>query len=295
MRLPLRSLLFVPGDSEKKMAKSAGVPADAIILDLEDAVAPQNLPGARALVREYLVSRPDRSRQQLWARINPVDSPHALPDLAAIVGGAPDGIVVPKARSVDDCDLVSQYLLALEHREGVAPGSIRILAVAPEIPQAMLTADSWSRATPRMLALTWGAEDMAAALGATRNRDEAGEYEFTYRMARSTCLIAAHAAGLQAIDTLTMNFRDPDQLRRDVKRARSDGFTGKIAIHPDQVAIINEGFTPDADEIARAQRVVEAFASAGTGVAQLDGRMLDRPHVVQAERVLALAARAMKK
>lgn len=261
--LPLRSLLFVPGDSEKKMAKSATVPADAVILDLEDAVAPASLPHARTLVREYLVSRRDRARQQLWVRINPVASPHTLPDLAAIVAGAPDGIVVPKARSADDCNLVAQYLLALEHREGVAPGSIRILAVAPEIPEAMLTADSWSRATPRMLALTWGAEDMAAALGATRNRDDSGEYGFTYRMARSTCLVAAHAAGLQAVDTLTMDFRDPGQLRRDVQRARSDGFTGKIAIHPDQVAIINEGFTPDAGEIARAQRVLAARSREG--------------------------------
>ena len=292
--MTLRSLLFVPGDSEKKMLKSQGSPADAVILDLEDAVTHERLPAARSLVREYLLSRRDRSAQQLWVRINPLSTPRALPDLAAIVAGAPDGIMLPKAESAADCNLLDHYLTALEHREGLVPGAIRLLPVAPETPRAVLTLDNWSGATARLLGLTWGGEDIAAAIGATTNRLPDGEYDFTYRMARSLCLVAAHAAGLEAIDTLTLNFRDPEGLRRDVERARREGFTGKIAIHPDQVAIINEGFTPAAADIAHAERVVAAFAAGSAGVVQLDGRMLDRPHLTQAERILAAASLARR-
>lgn len=289
--MTLRSMLFVPGDSDRKLQKAVTVPADAVICDLEDAVAPARLPAARELVRDLLLQRHDRTQQQLWVRINPLQTPLALPDLAAVVRGAPCGIVLPKVESAAQCADLDRYLTALEHREGLAPGRIRIVAMTAETPQSMLTFDSWRQAPARVLGLTWGAEDLATALGATGNRSDDGEFEFTYRLARSLCLVAAHAAGLQAIDTITLDWRDADALRRDVQRARREGFTGKLAIHPDQVAAINAAFTPTAEELARAHRVVAAFAASEAGVFMLDGRMLDRPHLLQAQRIIAAASR----
>lgn len=288
----LKSLLFVPGDSEKKLAKVQASAADALILDLEDSVAPERTAIARDMVREYLRSRTDRSRQQLWVRINPLSTPQALPDLVGIVAGAPDGIMLPKVASAQDVVLLDHYLTALEHREGVAPGSIRILPVATETPEALFTLNTYQGASARLLGLTWGAEDLSTALGASTNRVESGELEFTYQLARSLCLAAAHAAGLQAIDTINADFRDSEKLARDVRASRRAGFTGKIAIHPDQVDVINRGYAPDEAEIAHARAVVQAFESGkGAGTVQLGGKMLDKPHLVQARRVLATAGK----
>lgn len=288
----LKSLLFVPGDSEKKLAKVQASAADALILDLEDSVAPERTAIARDMVREYLRSRTDRSRQQLWVRINPLSTQQALPDLVGIVAGAPDGVMLPKVASAQDVVLLDHYLTALEHREGVAPGSIRILPVATETPEALFTLNTYQGASARLLGLTWGAEDLSTALGASTNRVESGELEFTYQLARSLCLAAAHAAGLQAIDTINADFRDSEKLARDVRASRRAGFTGKIAIHPDQVDVINRGYAPDEAEIAHARAVVQAFESAkGAGTVQLDGKMLDKPHLVQARRVLATAGK----
>ncbi|RDK04877.1 HpcH/HpaI aldolase/citrate lyase family protein [Cupriavidus lacunae] len=285
--MALRSLLFVPGDSERKLAKGESVGADALVLDLEDSVDVSRLPLARGMVREYLASR-DRTGPDLWVRINPLDSGLALDDLAAVVQGGPAGIFLPKGSGAPDIVLLDQYLRALEAREGIPVGSIGILPVATETPQAMFTLGSYAGSSARLRALTWGAEDLAAAVGASGNRVENGEYEFTYRMARSLCLLGAHAAGVTAIDTIWGNFRDAAGLQRDAASARRAGFSGKIAIHPDQVPLINEAFTPDASEVTRARRIVEAFEQAeGAGTLQLDGEMLDRPHLKQAQRLLA--------
>ena len=283
----LKSLLFVPGDSEKKMVKALGSNASALILDLEDSVSPEKIDIARAMVREFLQLNPDRTKQQLWVRINPLSSPLALADLAGIVAGGPDGIMLPKVQSVQDVVLLDHFLSALEQREGVALGHVRIIPVATETPEAMFELKSYKGASARLLGLTWGAEDLSTALGASTNRLENGEYEFTYQLARSLCLLGAHAAGLQAVETITTNFRDQELLKREVRASRRAGFTGKIAIHPDQIEAINAGFTPDEADIAHARAVVAAFDKAGgAGTVQLDGKMLDKPHLTQAIRLL---------
>ena len=289
--MKLRSFLFVPGDSERKAEKAAATSADALILDLEDAVIPERLDFARNLVREFLQSKPDRKVQQLWVRVNPVSTPLALADLAAVMPGAPDGILLPKADSAADAVTLDHYLSALEAREGLPAGSTRIVPVATETAQAMFALNSYAGASSRLAGLTWGAEDLSSAVGASTNRLQNGEYEFTYRLARSLCLLGAAAAGVPAIDTIWSNFRDLEGLRADAMAARRAGFFGKIAIHPDQIESINAAFTPDADEIAFAQRVVEAFSGAsGAGAVQIDGKMLDRPHLKQAQHLLHLAA-----
>jgi len=286
----LKSMLFVPGDSDKKMAKAHGTRASALILDLEDAVSIERIDIARDMTREYLASHTDRVRQQVWVRVNPLSTPLALPDLAAVVGGAPDGIVLPKVESAQDVVRLDHYLTALEQRDGVAHGTVRILVVATETPQAVFALDSYRGVSPRLAGLTWGAEDLSTAIGASTNRSEDGEFEFTYQVARALCLLGAHAAGVQAVDTLSVDFRDAERLKRDVRASRRAGFSGKIAIHPDQVDIINTGYSPDDDEIRHARAVIAAFEKAGgAGTVQLDGKMIDKPHLVQARRVLAAA------
>ncbi|MBC7704998.1 MAG: CoA ester lyase [Rhodoferax sp.] len=286
----LKSLLFVPGDSEKKMAKAQNSNASALILDLEDSVSAARTEVARSMVREFLQARPDRNRQQLWVRINPLSTPMALADLVSTVAGAPDGIMLPKSESAQDVLLLDHYLSALEQREGVPQGRVRIIPVATETPGALFGLNTYKGASSRLLGLTWGAEDLSTAIGASTNRVESGEYEFTYQLARSLCLVGAHAAGLQAIETITANFRDQDLLLREVRASRRAGFTGKIAIHPDQIDTINAGFSPDEAEVAYAHAVVLAFGKAnGAGAAQLDGKMLDKPHLTQALRLLSVA------
>ncbi|HXN86197.1 MAG TPA: CoA ester lyase [Candidatus Binataceae bacterium] len=286
----LRSMLFVPGDSERKLAKGEGSGADTLVLDLEDSVPAPRIEIARSMVREYLGAHRDRSRQELWVRINPLSTDKALPDLAAITAGAPDGILLPKTTSASDVVVLDHYLSALEARERVAAGSIRIIAVATETPAAMFTLGTFAGCSPRLAGLTWGAEDLSAALGASTNRDDDGNLDFTYRLARSLCLAAAVSANVQPIDTVFVDFRDSEGLARESRAALRAGFTGKIAIHPDQVAIINDAFTPTPEDIAYAKRVIEAFAN-GAGTVALDGKMLDMPHLKQAQRVLGFTSR----
>ena len=290
--VPIKSFLFVPGDSEKKMDKARGSNAAALILDLEDSVSAERIDIARTLVREFLVSNADRKRQQLWVRINPLSSSMNLPDLAAILPGAPDGVMLPKVASAQDVMVVDHYLTALEQREGLPLKAVRILPVVTETPAAMFSLQSYQGCSARLAGLTWGAEDLSAAVGASGNRLENGEYEFTYQLARSLCLLGANAAGVQPIETISTNFRDPEALLRDVRASRRAGFTGKMAIHPDQVDIINQGFSPDEAEVQRAKAIVSAFENgiSGAGTVQIDGQMLDKPHLVQALRVLASAA-----
>jgi citrate lyase subunit beta/citryl-CoA lyase len=243
------------------------------------------------MVLEYLIAHSDRKRRQLWVRINPLFHPESLFDLV-VVGGAPDGILLPKACGGGDAARLGHMLDALEARDLMAPGAIGIVPVTTETPAALFALSSYSGCTRRLRGLTWGAEDLAASLGASTNLAPDGEYDFTYQLARTLCLTAAGAAGVQAIDTISSNFRDHDALRREVRTSQQRGFTGKLAIHPDQVPIINEEFTPSAEQLAWSRRVVEIFESnPGLGTVGLEGKMLDMPHLKQARRVIALARR----
>ena len=285
----LRSLLFVPGDSEKKLAKSISTSADALILDLEDSVSPDRTAIARSMVSEFLKAHSNRA-QQLWVRINPLQTPLALHDLVAVMAGKPDGIMLPKPLNAKDAQQLDHCLSALEVREGLELGSTRIIPVATEVVGALFDLQSYAGATPRLQGLTWGAEDLATALGATSNRNEQGDFTFTYQLARSLCLLASAHAEVQAIDTLSVDFKDMKALAADVHNARREGFSGKLAIHPDQVEVINQGFTPSANDLSHAQRIVDAFAQAqGAGAVQLDGKMVDKPHLTQALRLLQLS------
>ena len=285
--MTLKSLLFVPGDSEKKLAKAESTGADALLLDLEDAVSQDRLPVARGLVLEYLKSH-NRQHQQVWVRINPLNTPLALPDLVAVMAGQPDGIVLPKPLDASDVLQLDHFLSALEQREGIKVGHTRILPVATEVAGALFSLNTYAGCSARLAGLTWGAEDLATSVGASTNKKDNGEFDDTFLLARSLCLLAAAHAGVQAIDTLSVDFRNPESLQADVQRARRQGFSGKLAIHPDQVPIINQGFKPSAQEIQHAQRIVDAFAHAqGAGAVQLDGKMIDKPHLTHALRMLA--------
>lgn len=288
--MALRSLLFIPGDSEKKLGKADAAGADALILDLEDSVSPVNKPQARAMVRDFLLARPREQRaSELWVRINPLDTSLALIDLAAVAAAAPNGIMLPKANGPDDCRTLSYFLDALEAQAGIEAGTIRILPVATETAIAPFRLGDYATAgLTRLAGITWGAEDLSAAVGASSNLDETGAWALTYRLVRSLTLLAAHAAGVAAIDTLFVNFRDDEGLRASCRAARGEGFAGRIAIHPAQVVGINESFTPSEAEIAHARRVVAAFAIT-EGTVGLDGKMLDLPHLKQAQGVLAQA------
>ncbi|WP_370306483.1 HpcH/HpaI aldolase/citrate lyase family protein [Sphingobium abikonense] len=289
---PLRSLLFIPGDSEKKLAKVADCGADAVILDLEDAVNMSNKDKARDLVQAFLLATPrDARTTQYWVRVNPFDTGLTLADLATVAPGAPDGVMQPKIDGPDDVRRLPHYLDAFEAASGLAAGLIRIQPVATETAAAPFALGHYAGAGLRRLAgLTWGAEDLAAALEASTNMDASGEWGFTYKLARSLCLMAAHAAGVPAIETVYVDFRDDAGLRASCRVARSEGFSGRIATHPAQVAPINEGFTPSEAEINHARRVMDAFAaSPGTGTVQLDDKTLDILHQKQAVRLLAQA------
>jgi citrate lyase subunit beta/citryl-CoA lyase len=281
----LRSLLFVPADSEKKLAKSKLSPADALILDLEDSVAPENRIKARGLARDFLK---DTHRQSIWVRINPVSSPDFVADMEAVVASAPAGLIVPKPDGPQDLLKLDAHLMTLETKAGLPQRSIKLLPVATETPTAVLSLQDYRNAPPRLAALSWGAEDLAAAMGAATNRDDNGEFLFIHKMVRALVLIAAKAAGVDAIETLHADFRDTKGLERAARLAQREGFSGMLAIHPDQVEPINAAFTPSAADIEHATKVVAAFAG-GAGVASLDGKMLDQPHLKQARHVIALA------
>jgi citrate lyase subunit beta / citryl-CoA lyase len=286
--LLLRSMLFVPGDSEKKLASGARANADALILDLEDSVAPGRKAEARELVAAFLARQTGRPS---WVRVNAIFDPEHEADLASVVPARPDGIVLPKVRSPADVVSLAGRLEFLERRAGVEPGRTRILPIATETASAVLALAGFARCGPRLAALTWGAEDLAVALGAATNVDERGEWLPPYQLARSLCLLAAAAAGVPALDTVCVDLRDEERLAREAALAKRDGFVGKLAIHPAQVEVLNRAFRPDQDEISVARRVVAAFDAAGNpGVIALDGRMLDRPHLTRARRTLALAA-----
>jgi citrate lyase subunit beta/citryl-CoA lyase len=282
-----RSYLFVPADSERKMKKAAQADADALILDLEDSVTADARPAARELAREYL-----KDKENIWVRINPVDTEDASADLEAVIPSGPAGIVLPKPRSASDVVQLASQLDVLEQGSGIEPGQTRIMAICTERPEALFALGSYINATPRLAALSWGAEDLSAAVGATGNRDEDGNWLPPYELARSLCLFAAAAAEVAAIDTVYTDFRDADGLATYAKSARRDGFSGMLAIHPAQVEVINRAFIPTAVELERAERIVALFAeNPGAGTLGMDGQMIDRPHFMQAQRILQLAKR----
>ena len=285
----LRSLLFVPGDSARKFAKAAGIGADALILDLEDAVAPSKKIEARAMVSALLDDRAQRD-WRFYVRVNPFDTGMTFDDLAAVVKPGLDGLLIPKADGGADIVRIGEELDRLEAAAGMAIGTVKIAVIATETPIAMFNLASYTPAHPRLIGLTWGAEDLAAALGATANKDEDGNWTFPYQIARTHCLFAAAAAGVAPLDTLYTDFRDPEGLERDCRKARRDGFTGRLAIHPDQVAIINRCFSPSETEIAEAQMIVDAFAAQpDAGTLGIGGKMYDIPHLKAARKTLAAA------
>lgn len=291
--MKLRSLLFVPADSESKLEKTRDSNADALIFDLEDAVATARKPLGRQLAASHLEKLQGQHRWKGFVRINPLSTPEALLDLAAVVRPGLDGIVLPKADGVADVIRLGAYLDALETRAGLELGSVRILVVATETAKAMLNLDGYATQLPRLVAMTWGAEDLSAALGAATNRECDGAYSHVYLMARSLCLVAAASADVAAVDTLYTDYRDTEGLERDCIDSRRRGFVGRIAIHPDQIEIINRCYTPSSEDVAFARTVVDAFAAApDAGTVGINGKMFDRPHLVQAFKTLAASESA---
>lgn len=288
--MKLRSMLFVPADSERKLAKAVDSPADVLILDLEDAVAEGRKIGARSTAAAYIGAQAATLDAKLFVRINPLDTALAMGDLAAVVVPGLAGIMLPKTTGAADVLRLGHCLDALEARAGIAAGTVKIVPVATETAAAMLNMQSFAGPIARLAGVTWGAEDLSSAIGAMSNRDEDGQWSPLYVWANSLCLSAAAAAGVPAIDTLHADFKDSAGLAAACRASRRRGFRGRIAIHPDQVAIINAAYSPSAAELAQARRIVDAFAAQpDAGTLSLDGVMLDRPHLTQALRTLASA------
>lgn len=284
----LRSLLFVPGDRPERVEKAFASGADAIILDLEDSVAPAVKAKARLDVLQTLQGR---RAANVFVRINALSSGLAEVDIETVMAARPDGIVQPKAEGGHSLAALAALLETAERRYGFAPGQTMILPIATETPTALFKLGEYGGVTPRLVGLTWGAEDLSAAVGAATSRDADGRYTPPFEIVRSLALFAAAAAGVAAIETVYPKFADVDGLAAYAARGARDGFSGMMAIHPAQVGPINAAFTPTPDEIARANAVVEAFAAnPGAGVVALDGAMLDAPHLARARRVLARRA-----
>jgi citrate lyase subunit beta/citryl-CoA lyase len=291
--MAMRSWLFVPGDSEKKLGKAAATGADVIIVDLEDSVGFANKAVARDMAREWLgmhrqqVAGPKFSR---WVRINALDSRMWRDDLVAVLPGAPDGIMLPKSAGPESVQALGAELYELEQRSGLQAGSVKILPLVSETAAAAISINAYATASlPRLAGLTWGGEDLSAAIGASRKYDKQGRWTDTFRYVRAQTLLTAHARGVIALDTLHADFADAKGLKRIAEEARADGFTGMLAIHPAQVPVINAAFTPSEEELAEARAIVAAFAaSPDAGTLQIDRRMIDRPHLVLAQRLLGM-------
>ncbi|MBP0439863.1 HpcH/HpaI aldolase/citrate lyase family protein [Tianweitania sediminis] len=286
----MRSLLFVPGDSERKMEKGLASGADVLLLDLEDSVSLPNKEAARALTA-CLLRTAAKDGPRLFVRVNDLRSGFTDADLAAVMPAAPAGIMLPKAVGLRDVEQLATKLRVHEAEHGLEDGGTQILPIITETPAAVLAAIGWSGRHARMVGLTWGAEDLSAEIGVERTRTEDGALTDVFRLARAVTVLAAAASEVAAIDTVFVDFRDDAALRRECENAARDGFTGKMAIHPGQVAAINEAFTPSAEALAHARSVVDAFAAAGNpGVVGIDGKMFDRPHLKRAQRLLGRVA-----
>lgn len=285
----MRSMLFVPGDSVRKFESARKTAADCLIIDLEDSVAPDQKVGAREIVCGML--KQNDARQKLYVRVNALDTGLTLGDLAAVVPAKPDGIVLPKCEGGADIDKLSLYLDAFEAAAGIAPGHIRIVPVATETARAVFKLDSFAGCSKRLWGLMWGGEDLSAAIGALRNRTD-GKFHSPYLLARDLCLIASGATGVIAVDTIYGDIDNLDGLKEEALAARRDGFLCKAVIHPKHVDVVNAAFTPSEDELAHAQKIVDAFAQNPTaGVVRVDGKMVDKPHLRAAQKTLELAVR----
>ena len=286
-RIRMRSWLFAPGDSVKKMAKAAEGDADIVIFDLEDAVVESGKEGARASIAEFLSGKSEDERARLWVRINPLDGPWAADDLAAVIPARPGGIMLPKSRGRHDVEELDRLITPLEDENGITTGSTPVIALVTETAAAMFTTGDYGGA-PRLAAMTWGAEDLADSLGAQSNKDFEGDFAFTYKLARSLCLLGAAAAEVVPVETIDTNFRDLQALRKRAIEVRRQGYRGMLAIHPAQVPVINEAFTPSDEEVAEAREIVDLFeANPGAGTIGWKGGMLDRPHLSRARQLLA--------
>jgi citrate lyase subunit beta / citryl-CoA lyase len=289
----MRSFLFVPADSPRKLEKSMASGADALIVDLEDSIALDGKAAARQSAAAFLKeAMADAARPYLLVRVNGLQTGLTDADLDAIALAKPDAIMLPKAEGSASVIHADAKLAVREAQSALPDGHIKILPIATETAAAMFLAGTFAGSSNRLIGLTWGAEDLSAELGAQANRDAAGNFLDPYRLARVLCIAGAAAAGIPAIDTVYVDFRNADGFRRECEDACRDGFTGKMAIHPAQVPIINEVFTPSKQTLAHARAVIEAFAaSPGAGVVGIGGVMYDRPHLVRAQQLLARAAK----
>lgn len=286
-----RSLHFVPGGNEKMMAKALTLAADGLILDLEDAVPPDRKAATRPIVRDWL-AKLDFGGRERWVRMNPIAAELGRADLEETIGGRPHGYVVPKPRHAADVRAIAQRLDALEHRHGIAHGTTKLTLIATETPEGLLSIKDVAASSPRIVAISWGIEDLGSAMGLTRVRDADGRYLDIPRYARVMCAVAAAAAGVEALDTVFTEIANLDGLRRECDDAVAMGFTGKISIHPSQIPVINAAFTPPAAEVAEARELVAAFeehARRGVYAFNFKGRMVDAPHLALARKVLARA------
>jgi citrate lyase subunit beta / citryl-CoA lyase len=284
----MRSMLFVPATGGSRLEKAFASGADAVIVDLEDSIAPERKEAARKLAFDFLKSmNAKKDRPRLLVRINGLDTGMTDADLDAIVPGAPDAVLFPKAEGGASVIYLDAKLTAREAIAGLPEGAIKILAQAVESAAGLFLAGTFRDSSPRLIGLTWGPEDLSAELGAEANREADGTLTEPYRIARAMCLYGAAAAKVPAIETVFVDFRNSEGLRRDTEMARRDGFTGRLAIHPAQVAVINAVFTPTSEQIEKAKAVVAAFAAKpGAGAVGIDGKMYDRPHLVRAQALL---------
>jgi citrate lyase subunit beta/citryl-CoA lyase len=289
----MRSLLFVPGDSQRKLEKGFASEADVVIVDLEDSVAPENKQAARRIAADFIATRRSGTRAAIYVRVNDLTTGLTDDDLAALMPARPDGVMLPKSNGGQDVQLLSAKLRVHEAEAGLPDGGTKILPIITETAAGVFAASTYAGASPRLSGLTWGAEDLSAAIGARTARDEAGRYTQVFRLARALTVLAAASADVAAVDTVFPNFRDSAGFQAECAEAERDGFTAKMAIHPDQVPVINAAFTPSREAIERSLAIVAAFAAAGNpGVVGIDGKMFDRPHLRLAERLLARAKAA---
>ena len=289
-----RSLHFVPAANEKLLTKSLALPADTLVLDLEDSVTPDNKDSARDIVTSWL-KEVDFGRQERTVRMNALDTPWGQRDLEVTMGGKPDAYIVPKVRCADDVRAIDEVLTRMEARYGCGDGETKLLVIATETPQGVLNIREIATASSRIDALTWGAEDLSAAIGARRNRDDSGRFLEVFRYARIVTLLAATAAGVDPLDTVFVDIQDTEGLRRECQEAAWMGFTGKITIHPSQIAVVNEVFSPSAEEIAEAGELLAAFEEnrrAGRMAFSFRGQMVDVPHLTRAKKILERAEKA---
>lgn len=288
--MPRRSIHFVPGGQQKMLEKALTLPADGLILDLEDAVPPDRKAATRPIVREWLAR--DFGSRERWIRMNPISTDLARDDLAETIAGRPDGYVVPKPRHAGDIREIAQILDGLEHRHGLAAGSTRLLPIATETPEGLLNIREVAAASPRIVAISWGIEDLGAAMGLPRVRDAQGRYLDIPRYARTMCAVAASAAGIDWLDTVYTDIADLDGLRRECEEGVAMGFSGKISIHPSQIEVINAAFTPDKTAVAEARELIALFEehrARGVYAFRFKGQMVDAPHLTRARKVVERA------